>query len=142
MSFMVEFYYAEDASDPNWVWIGRSRTIVSSNQDIMMTYTIPSGAENQAIRVQLMYTGDEGRIPNPCHSGWYRERDDLVFKVFTPTTPQIGPILAHYNDNFGAPHCDFFMSSCDTGPYLVNGAGSVPKLSSWWKYIEEHGSNT
>lgn len=138
----VEFYYAANASDPDWIYIGRLLT-ESGNQDIMLSYTIPSGATTQAVRVQLRYIIWDSK-GNPCQSGANRERDDLVFSVYTPITPGIEPIIAHFDDNYGAPRCDFFSSSCDTG-LLVDGARArhahIPQ--PWMQIAKEiHGSNT
>ena len=77
----VDFYYAADASNPDWIYIGAVGTIKSSNQNIMISYTIPSGATNQAVRVQLEYGAHidyRGSYSidyrdNPCVSGYNRE---------------------------------------------------------------------
>ena len=77
---VADFFYATDASNPVWVYIGSKNPTVSEGlDDIEMTYTIPgSGSDIQAVRVQFAYGGP---VTIPCHLGSYSERDDVVFKV-------------------------------------------------------------
>ena len=79
----ADFFYAADASNPIWVYIGSANPTVSDQlADIEMTYTIPSGSDVQAVRVQFQY--DEGDSTDPCvigNSTNYNDRDDVVFKV-------------------------------------------------------------
>ena len=76
----ADFFYAADASNPIWVYIGSANPTVSDQlADIEMTYTIPSGSDVQAVRVQFTY--DEGDSTDPCVGGDYNDRDDVVFKV-------------------------------------------------------------
>ena len=76
----ADFFYAADASNPVWVYIGSANpTVEKQLTDIEMTYTIPSGSDVQAVRVQFTY--DEGFSTDPCVDGEYNDRDDVVFKV-------------------------------------------------------------
>ena len=77
----ADFFYAVNASNPVWVYIGSENATVSDGlTDIEMTYTIPSGSDVQAVRVQFTYT--EGPSTDPCiNNDDYNDRDDVVFKV-------------------------------------------------------------
>ena len=79
----ADFFYAVNASNPVWVYIGSANpTVEKQLTDIEMTYTIPSGSDVQAVRVQFTY--DEGPSTDPCEDGGdkeYFDRDDVVFKV-------------------------------------------------------------
>ena len=109
-----DFYYAADASDPDWTYIGSAENFVYPYpSELMMSYTLPSGATNQAVRVQLRHNGLSS--DNPCgtsNTPWDESKilyfacpfainsrplaliyngfrvlsgDDLVFKVMMPT---------------------------------------------------------
>ena len=85
----ADFFYATNASNPVWVYIGSAKPTVSDGlTDIEMTYTIPTGSDVQAVRVQFTYI--EGPSTDPCISGYFNERDDIVFKVL--------PWVAVYGD--------------------------------------------
>ena len=86
----ANFFYATDASNPVWVYIGSKNPTVSEGlDDIEMTYTIPgSGSDIQAVRVQFAYGGP---VTIPCHLGSYSERDDVVFKVLPSSSPVTAP---------------------------------------------------
>ena len=79
----ADFFYAANASNPVWVYIGSENATVSDElTDIEMTYNIPSGSDIQAVRVQFTY--DSGPSTDPCtiHDDHrYNDRDDVVFKV-------------------------------------------------------------
>ena len=75
----ADFFYAANASNPVWVYIGSANPAVPDLTDIEMTYTIPTGSDVQAVRVQFKYGKDPST--DPCISGDYSERDDIVFKV-------------------------------------------------------------
>ena len=80
----ADFFYAVDASNPVWVYIGSANPTVSDQfTDIEMTYTIPTGSDIQAVRVQ--YTWNEtDSTTDPCaNDNNYGDRDDVVFKVLT-----------------------------------------------------------
>eukprot|EP00956_Cyclotella_meneghiniana_P024495 scaffold49246_cov37-Cyclotella_meneghiniana.AAC.3 len=96
----ADFYYSLDVSNPDWVYIG---TVNATNEDeledLEMTYTIPVGSDIQAVRVQFQTDGNP--LPDqPCRSGSYDERDDIVFKVLpafptpSPTENPTGPTPA------------------------------------------------
>ena len=80
----ADFFYAVDASNPTWVHIGSAKPTESTRlTDIEMTYTIPTGSDIQAVRVQ--YTWNEtDSTTDPCaNDNNYGDRDDVVFKVLT-----------------------------------------------------------
>ena len=82
-------FYTSDASNPNWTHI---QTVYpgSGAYSVDMTYTIPTGGEEHAVRVQMNYYY---AATTPCHwYGIYRERDDLVFHVLSgPALPSLSP---------------------------------------------------
>ena len=81
----ANFFYAANASNPTWVYIGSAKPTVSNElTEIERTYTIPLGSDIQAVRVQ--YTYNDGETINPCVNtvnGNWNERDDIVFKIRT-----------------------------------------------------------
>ena len=95
----ADFFYAANASKVDWKYIGSVKPSKSGLADITMTYTLPAGAENQAVRVQFRYE-QFGSSPstNPCFTGNYNDRDDLVFMVVIPSptlSPSLAPLIIH-----------------------------------------------
>ena len=86
----ANFFYATDASNPVWVYIGsKNPTVSRALEDIEMTYTIPGwGSDIQAVRVQFRY---DGPTTDPCDGADYSERDDVVFKVLPSLSPVTAP---------------------------------------------------
>eukprot|EP00956_Cyclotella_meneghiniana_P028096 scaffold64738_cov66-Cyclotella_meneghiniana.AAC.1 len=83
VSDRADFYYASDAANPQWQYLG-SRRPVSVNQDISVTYTLPDeGSETQAVRVQVR-EGNYAQVA--CSQGYRNDRDDLVFDAITPSS--------------------------------------------------------
>ena len=134
----ADFFYAADASNPIWVYIGSANPTVSDQlADIEMTYTIPSGSDVQAVRVQFQTIGDS---TDPCVSGFYNDRDDIVFKVLPSASlsaspsksPSLSPsnspscpvTTAVFDSNYGVPLCESASKACDTG-FLVIGRGEM-----------------
>eukprot|EP00956_Cyclotella_meneghiniana_P016363 scaffold25814_cov57-Cyclotella_meneghiniana.AAC.3 len=82
----VDFFFASDASNPQWQLIKSVRPSKKGVQDLRISYTIPAGSTTQAVRVQIGYWAsaiihtrtscDEG-----VKYGSYFDRDDLVFDV-------------------------------------------------------------
>jgi hypothetical protein len=85
----ADFFYAADATNPVWTFIGTSVPTVAGAQTISRTYTLPSGGL-QAVRVQFRYQSTAAA----CAAGAYNDRDDLVFAV-TST-----PVTTVFFDNF------------------------------------------
>jgi hypothetical protein len=130
----ADFYYASDASDPEWQYIGTLTPPSGGANDLMMSYSLPQG-NKQAVRVQFRYGGSISK----CSSGSYNDRDDVVFTVGggtpAPTqspvisaapTPMLGggPQEAVYDSALGAPRCLVYGSKCDS-LNLVNGRGTM-----------------
>ncbi|HLA78509.1 MAG TPA: M20/M25/M40 family metallo-hydrolase [Vicinamibacteria bacterium] len=78
----LDLYYAANALSPNWTLIATLTPPGSGARTLSATYTLPAGAL-QAIRAQFRYQGSAGT----CSSGGYNDRDDLVFAVDGPATP-------------------------------------------------------
>eukprot|EP00956_Cyclotella_meneghiniana_P026890 scaffold59234_cov56-Cyclotella_meneghiniana.AAC.1 len=117
----ADFFYAADATNPVWFYIGSARPSGTGLQNISVTYTLPMGAENQAVRVQFRYasSGDDddddddgsndANMPstNPCDGGYYNERDDLVFKVVIPSStfhPSLAPFVMQVSESPSESH--------------------------------------
>jgi hypothetical protein len=77
----ADFYYASDASNPVWVYIGTEspNPAIKSAQNLDMTYTLPKGT-TQAVRVNFRFLGNKGANKG-CSGGLYDDTDDLVFSV-------------------------------------------------------------
>ena len=141
----VEFFYATDASNPQWQSIdgvGSARHPYSPGySEVWWEYTIPEGATYQAVRIQIGIFQSWG---NACLDNTYNERDDLVFMVMPApaitSKPSMSPSLsslpttslmptrssfATFDSSFGAPSClSSNLSSCDTGPSLIVNRGT------------------
>ena len=73
-----DLYYTDDAQNPVWQYAGTAQAAGAGINTLSLDYTIPAGADLQAVRVQWRYL-DSGS--SPCQSGRYNDRDDLVFGV-------------------------------------------------------------
>lgn len=80
----ADFYYAENAYDPSWSYIGTVQPTRGGIQQLMMEYVLPEG-EVQAVSVRFRHLGSV----SSCMEGGFDERDDLVFSV-----------LPYSNDSF------------------------------------------
>jgi hypothetical protein len=74
----VDFFYADDATNPTWILIG---TVVPDDVDsptYSVTHVLPRfGGPRQAVRVQIR----EGGTAVPCSPVSESDRDDLIFAV-------------------------------------------------------------
>lgn len=119
----ADFFYAMDASNPNWVLIGSLKPSGAGLQELKMSYTLPDG-DNQAVRINFRYNGAQ----SPCTTSAYDDHDDLVFKVKSSpaVTTTVAPLVAQvavYNSSLGAPSCSVGIS-CDSSN-LLNGRGTM-----------------
>jgi hypothetical protein len=110
----VAFFYAPDASSPQWTEVGRQSVYpMTEGMGIeSATFTLAEGGPTQAIRVVVGPSGSSG----PCPIGGEIDHDDLVFSVVAlqPATVA-GP---HWVPTCGPG------ASCDSGTLLV-GRGAV-----------------
>ncbi len=90
----LDLYYAADANNPSWLFIGTIVPPSGGAHSLTAQYTLPAGTL-QAVRAQFRYSGSA----SPCTSGSYNDRDDLVFAV-----------------GGGAPGCTV-DADCDDGAY-------------------------
>jgi len=100
-----QFFFAADASNPVWNYIGSAQPSGTGVQIITMTYTLPRGAENQAVRVQNLLSDTSSK--DPCISGNYNDRDDLVFKVVIPSStlyPSLSPFFMQVSESPSESH--------------------------------------
>jgi hypothetical protein len=87
----ADFFYAPDATNPVWTFIGTSVPTAAGAQTISRTYTLPTGGSLQAVRVQFRYQSTSAS----CAAGGYNDRDDLVFAVGGAP-----PSTTVFSDNF------------------------------------------
>ena len=89
----ADFYYASDASNPSWTFIKTVAPSRGGMSDLQVSYTLPAGAANQAVRVNFRYNGSA----STCSGGSYDDADTLVFAVEKenatppPTVPATPP---------------------------------------------------
>ena len=81
-SHSVDFFFASDATNPQWQRIGTLRPTSAGFQDLVMSYTVPVDSITQAVRVQ--YRSNTSST-SACATGGYNDRDDLVFDTIVPT---------------------------------------------------------
>ena len=72
----ADFYYAEDANNPVWTYIGSVSPPSGGQHVLTQQYTLPD-SPLQAVRVNFRFSSSQ----DPCASGSYNDRDDLVFTV-------------------------------------------------------------
>ncbi len=72
----ADFYYAADADNPVWTYVGSVAASGGGVQVLTQQYTLPAGSL-QAVRVNYRYQA----AADPCTTGTYDDRDDLVFAV-------------------------------------------------------------
>jgi hypothetical protein len=133
----ADFYYATDASNPDWQYIGSITPPGGQSQELKMSYRIPAGSTNQAVRVQFRYGGNGAS--GPCMQGNWNDRDDLVFtvdsglkqptkspvKMLPPPEPKAsGPQQASYDPTLTVPRCSVYGLSCDSLS-LLNGRDAI-----------------
>mmetsp|Transcript_22742 Transcript_22742/g.46468 ORF Transcript_22742/g.46468 Transcript_22742/m.46468 type:complete len:839 (+) Transcript_22742:1758-4274(+) len=129
----ADFYYTDDASNPNWIWIQTIQPPRGGLVTLKASYILPSHRRlneiNHAVRVNYRYKGNR----SPCSGSSYDEADDLVFPVLrktgTTTTTSSPPTQIGYNKQtaafdvtLGAPSCTTIGTTCDTGA-LLDGRG-------------------
>ncbi|KAL7526584.1 hypothetical protein ACHAXR_001553, partial [Thalassiosira sp. AJA248-18] len=72
----ADFYYASDATNPEWIHISSVVPDGGGEKKVTIQYTLPEG-NLQAVRVNFRYEGSE----SPCSGDKYDDADDLVFAV-------------------------------------------------------------
>ena len=75
----ADFYYATDASSPDWELIRSVGAGGGGEQTLTVEYQLPASASFgfQAVRVNFRYSGQQ----SPCSGGAYDDTDDLAFSV-------------------------------------------------------------
>jgi cell division septation protein DedD len=76
-----DFYYASDAANPIWTFIGSVQCPGGGERTLSRSYVLPQGGSSQAVRVNFRYSGSQ----SPCSGGSYDDTDDIVFAVAPPT---------------------------------------------------------
>ena len=107
----ADFYYAADANNPSWTYIGSESPSAGGAQTLSVQYTLPAG-DLQAVRVNFRYSGSAGS----CTSGSYDDRDDLVFRVGGGTCSSGCTVDADCDDGAfcnGAEVCN--AGTCEAG---------------------------
>src|SRR5262249_20920042 len=87
----IDLFSASDANNPNWVYVGTGRPFpfYGSYQVVSLPFTLGSG-ELQAVRAVYGYSQDHVpcRDNGPFYAYYnFEDRDDLVFKTSSDTTP-------------------------------------------------------
>eukprot|EP00569_Conticribra_weissflogii_P003759 CAMPEP_0171330948 /NCGR_PEP_ID=MMETSP0878-20121228/2361_1 /TAXON_ID=67004 /ORGANISM="Thalassiosira weissflogii, Strain CCMP1336" /LENGTH=1637 /DNA_ID=CAMNT_0011831367 /DNA_START=195 /DNA_END=5108 /DNA_ORIENTATION=+ len=131
----ADFFYASNAANPTWEFLGTLIPPSGGLQELKMAYTLPPGSL-QAVRVGFRYKGSL----NACSPGNYNDRDDLVFSVASGTSaPTSAPTPSNhdaiYDSGLGIPICAQFGNSCDSLS-LLNSRGESIGIS------EENAPNT
>ena len=79
----IDFFYATDATNPQWQFINTVNPSTSGASDVSTQYTLGNGSF-QAVRVVIRYNG----ASSPCPGGVYDDVDDLAFVTgASPTGP-------------------------------------------------------
>ena len=73
----LDLYYAADANNPSWTFIGTQQPGGGDARTLSAQYTLPAGGSHQAVRAVFRYRSSQGA----CVSASYTDRDDLVFRV-------------------------------------------------------------
>lgn len=71
----ADFYYAANASNPSWKFIGTVQPKLSGFQELKISYTLPAG-QNQAVRVNFRYKDSASPCSSLQFAHWI-DRDDL-----------------------------------------------------------------
>ncbi|WP_224365338.1 Ig-like domain-containing protein [Hyalangium versicolor] len=85
----LDLYYTADALHPSWTYLTTLRPSWPDSQWLSAGYTLPAGSL-QAVRANFRSYGST----SPCSTGGFDDHDDLVFPVFTDTTPPTVSISA------------------------------------------------
>lgn len=72
----ADFFFASDAYNPFWQYIGTLQPSQGGIQVLKIEYTLPEGV-TQAVRINFRHLGDV----NNCTQGTFNDRDDLIFSV-------------------------------------------------------------
>jgi hypothetical protein len=86
----ADFYWADDANDPSWTYIGSKVPDAGGSQKLTIRHTIPEGTNIQAARVVFRYEGsrDESKACGGGDDGGdYDDADDMVVYVAEKSTP-------------------------------------------------------
>lgn len=87
---VVDYYYAPDRGR-GWLFMGSERTSGNGLQVVSKTFTLLSGSEIQALRVNLRWDGgnrnDSNGSVNKCSGGNYDDVDDMVFTILELEEP-------------------------------------------------------
>ncbi|MGC4118405.1 MAG: Ig-like domain-containing protein [Myxococcales bacterium] len=145
----LDLYYAADAANPIWSFIGTLTPTVAGSQDLSISFTLPMGSL-QAIRANFRYGGG---LASPCSPGSQDDHDDLVFAAVLPpdlappttsvTTPTAGATLlnnagfvATASDDVGVVRMEIYVDST-----LIGAASTSPCNASWNTRAMANGSH-
>ncbi len=145
----LDLYYAADATNPAWVFIGTLTPAAAGAQTLTATYALPAGGV-QAVRGTFRYGGSA----DACTTGGYDDHDDIVFAVVTPvdtsppstsiTAPAAGAqlagtvtVTASASDDVGVTRVEFY-----DGAALVGTSFASPYTTSWNTTAAANGTHT
>jgi hypothetical protein len=115
----ADFYYAADATAPSWTLIGTVAPTANGLRTLSINHTLEPGTD-AAVRVRFRRGGSAsacGALTDGAVS--YTDHDDLVFKLGVPA------VMATYDPTLKAPKCTVVGKSCDSGPTLLLGRGTM-----------------
>ncbi len=127
----ADFYYAADATSPNWHFIKTVQpTITESLDTVSVNYTLPVG-QNQAVRVVFRFGGEMGS----CPIGSFDDVDDLVFAVVngSPTmspSPTLSPTITSSPTTTSSPITPSPTSANSTSS-PINGPTGSPTVTKF-----------
>ena len=87
-SDFLDLFTSPSVAAPVWRWAGTVSPTAAGANTLSAEIVLPAGDTVQAIRGQLRFNGYG---PDPCNSGTYDDRDDLVLPVVTG--PQNGTFI-------------------------------------------------
>jgi hypothetical protein len=143
----LDLYYTADATHPSWTYLKTLYPSGPGSNWLTAYYTLPAG-DLQAVRANLRAYGSA----SPCSPGQFDDHDDLVFAVFTDTTPPTASITtpangatvsgtvsvtASVSDNGTVTAVDFY-----DGSTLIGTDASTPYSVSWATRSGANGSHT
>lgn len=97
----LDIYYASDATEPEWTYLTTLQPAAGGANVLSATYILPEG-DLQAVRGNFRFSGSA----DPCSSGSFNDRDDLVFAVG-------GAPDADFTASCDGPSCEFTDASTD-----------------------------